>query len=112
MVLLLNKIKRNKSFLLWVSEDELNDIKIKAHKGGLSQQEYVRQTLAGSTVKERPSKNLLQAIKLLQSISNNMNQIAMRANATNMIDALSYRKEVNKLQLVISDSVTGDLEWR
>lgn len=108
----MNKIKRNKSFLLWVSEDELNDIKTKAQKGGLSQQEYVRQTLAGNTIKERPSKDLLQTIKLLQLISNNMNQIAMRANATNMIDALSYRNEVNKLQLVISDLVTGDYEWR
>lgn len=98
--------------MLWVSEDELNDIKTKAKKSGLSQQEYVRQTLAGSVVTERPSKNLRQVIKLLQLISNNMNQIAMRANATNMVDALSYRNETTKLQLLISDLVTGDFEWR
>ena len=108
----MNKVVRNKSFLLWVSEDELMDIKTQAQKGGLSQQEYVRQTLAGNKVKERPSKDLLHTIKLLQSISTNMNQIAMRANATNMINALSYRNEVTKLQLIISDLVTGDCEWR
>lgn len=104
--------KRNNCIVLRLTKKELEELNSKASKSGYSREEFIRQTLAGATLSERPSKDLLQVIKQLQYISNNMNQIAMRANATNMIDALSYRNEVTKLQLLISDLVTGDFEWR
>mgnify|MGYP003291232029 FL=1 len=104
--------KRNNCVILRLSQKELEELNIKVTKSGLSREGFIRQVLSGATLSERPSKDLLQVIKQLQYISNNMNQIAMRANATNMVDALSYRNEVNKLQLLISDLVTGDFEWR
>ena len=104
--------KRNNCIILRLSQKELEELNIKVTKSGLSRESFIRQVLSGATLSERPSKDLLQVIKQLQYISNNMNQIAMRANATNMVDALSYRNEVNKLQLLISDLVTGDFEWR
>lgn len=104
--------KRNHCIILRLSEKELNELNDKVNKSGYSREEFIRQTLAGATLSERPPKDLLQVIKQLQYISNNMNQIAMRANATNMVDALSYRNETTKLQLLISDLVTGDFEWR
>lgn len=104
--------KRNNSIIFRLSQKELEELNIKVAKSGLSRESFIRQVLAGATLSERPSKDLLQVIKQLQYISNNMNQIAMRANATNMVDALSYRNDVTKLQLIISDLVTGDFEWR
>lgn len=104
--------KRKNSIIFRLSQKELDELNRKVSKSGLSREGFIRQALAGVALSERPSKDLLQVIKQLQYISNNMNQIAMRANATNMVDALSYRNEVTKLQLLISDLVTGDFEWR
>ncbi|MBR2885394.1 MAG: plasmid mobilization relaxosome protein MobC [Clostridia bacterium] len=104
--------KRTNCIILRLSQKELDELNLKVSKSVYSREEFIRQTLAGAILNERPSKDLLQVIKQLQYIGNNMNQIAMRANAINMIDALSYRNETTKLQLLISDLVTGDFEWR
>lgn len=94
---------RNKAFLLWLTESEMNKLKNDAKIAGLTQQEYVRQSLKGVVINEKPPEVLFEILRELRLIGNNMNQISMRFNSTNHLDALQYKKNYESLQKTISD---------
>ena len=94
---------RNKAFLLWLTESEMYKLKNDAKIAGLTQQEYVRQSLKGVVINEKPPEVLFEILRELRLIGNNMNQISMRFNSTNRLDALQYKKNYENLQKTISD---------
>ena len=57
-------------------------------------------------------KDLITIIKELKFIGKNMNQIAMKANETNMVDALQYKKNFDMLHKTVSKLITGDYKWQ
>ena len=98
---------RNKGFLLWLSEKELKQLKAKAGKSGLSDQAFVRASIMGCEIKELPSLRFDDILKNLRQINHNVNQIAMRANTSGIIDARAYRENCARLQEQIGAIIRG-----
>lgn len=95
-----------------LNEKEYQSFRAKISKCGDTQEVYLRKLISDITPIEKPSKDLLQVIKELRQINNNVNQIAMVANSTHHIDALQYQKNFKALQRLVDNLVTGDFEWR
>lgn len=61
--------------------DEYCSLKAKAHEAGINQSEYIRQCIQASIVKQSITPELMNHIRQLSGMANNINQIAHKANA-------------------------------
>ena len=95
--------KRNHRIQVRMTDEEFKTFDANVKKSGMTYEAYLRHLVSGIKPIERPSKELLEFIKELHLIGNNMNQIAMRLNSTNHLDALQYKKNYENLQKTISD---------
>ena len=67
----------------------------------------MRQSAQNVPMKEMPPLEFHEILKNLRQINNNMNQIAMKANATGFIDAKVYRENNSQLQEQIGVIIRG-----
>ena len=95
--------KRNIQILFRLSEEEYKKLAEKVRKSGLKREVYIRSVLDGYKLKEQPSVDFFKVLKALDSIGNNMNQIAARANSTGKIYAEEYQKNADELNDVINE---------
>lgn len=81
-----------------LTESELDMLMRYAAKSGVSPQNYLLNLLEGGKPKELPQLEFHEILKNLRQINNNMNQLAMKANATGFIDTKAYRENQSRLQ--------------
>ena len=74
---------RNKQITLWLTEKEYAELKALIAKTNLSMQAYLRAVINGIQPKERVPMNLIETLKGIQRINNNLNQIALKAHTLN-----------------------------
>ena len=72
-------------------------------KTGLTTQAYFLKLFHEIQPKELPCEDFFEVLKVLRQISNNMNQIALRANVTGIVNAKEYWENSRRLQEVISE---------
>ncbi len=77
-------------FQIRMTQDEYNKMARDASMAGLNLSSYIRALISGKTVVERPSMDLVDILKALGKIGNNMNQIAAQANAKGFVDTAAY----------------------
>ena len=94
---------RNKEIVLWLTEDEYTQLKACVAKTPLTMQEYLRTVLRGVQPKERVPYDLIEVLKSLQQINNNLNQIAMKVNTLNFVDTVAYWDNVALLKKTIQE---------
>jgi hypothetical protein len=83
--------------------DEYGTLKAKAHEAGINQSEYIRQCIQSSIVKQRITPELMNHIRQLSGMANNINQIAHKANAAGYTSVHKHCLFMNgKLDDVIS----------
>ena len=99
--------KRNHRIQVWMNDSELNKLNSKVKKSGLSRESYIRLLVDGITPKEMPQIEFYEILKNLRHINNNLNQIAIKANAYGFIDARAYRENYSKLQEQIGEIIRG-----
>lgn len=78
-----------------------------SEKSGLTPQNYLLELVKGGTPKELPQLEFDDILKNLRQINNNLNQIAMKANASGFIDARSYRENYSRLQEQVGEIIRG-----
>ncbi len=71
-------------------------------KAGISREAYLRALIREIPLKEQPTEDMTAILKSLQQIGNNLNQIAVKANAKGFIDTDAYWENVRSLQKTIS----------
>ena len=91
-------ITRRNKIDLRLSDRELERLNRDVKKAGLSREAYLRQLIKKIQPKELPSADYTDILKNLRQIGNNMNQIAVKANAAGIIDAAQYWKTVRWLE--------------
>ena len=91
-------LKRNKSFLIRLSQDELTQLNNDVEKTGLSRESYVRSLINGYIPAARPSNDFQKVLYFLRITSNNLNQIAQKAHVLHVVDVQRYDKEVRKFE--------------
>ena len=98
---------RNHIVEVYYNDSEYADLMKRVAKSGLSREEYMRQSSMNVPLKELPSLNFENILKNLRQINNNMNQIALRANASGIIDARAYRENYARLQEQVGEIIRG-----
>lgn len=93
----------------------LNDIEyakllddIAVSKANIS--DYIRKLILGKEIKEKPDREFYKIMKQLSKIGVNLNQIAHKANSTNIIDKDYYEQEAknwNELSREIKSKYLG-----
>lgn len=94
--------RRNREIIIWLTEDEYHHLKKKVAKTGLTIQAYFRKLMKDIQPKEQPPMDFYDVLKNLRQINLNMNQIAVKANATGFVDVVEFRRSVEMLQCEIS----------
>ena len=84
--------KRNRSMLVFYTDDEFSDLKAKADAAGLSCSEFVRRAVAGKEVKQAPTADIPILIRDIRRAGANVDQLLKLANATHLVDAPQMRK--------------------
>lgn len=90
---------------LRLNESEAAMLNQYVEKSGLSREAYLRALIKHTPIKEIPPIEFTQTLKAMQQISNNMNQIAVKANGMNFIDTVAYWDNVNWIQRTIGDLI-------
>ncbi len=88
--------KRDILKTFYVDDEENKRLKQNAKKAGLNESAYIRNLIMGYKPKEQPTENMYEIIKQLQLVGINLNQIARKANALDIIDAPFYKKVYTK----------------
>ena len=94
--------KKNIKKQIWIDAKEDELLKKKSKQSGLSESEFLRSCIKGYKIKEHPTKEIREFIKLISGIANNINQIAMKVNIRGYAgaDELDYlRNTINQFIL-------------
>lgn len=88
--------KRNIQKIVRFSRDEAQDLQKKAKKACLSEAGLIRLLLRGYEPREKPDERFYDVMRELSSIGNNINQLAVKANALGYVDAPQLKKEAER----------------
>ena len=88
---------------LRLNEKEFQKLNEDVAKTGWSREKYLRALISNAPIKTKPSLDLICVLRNLQQINNNMNQIAIKAHSMGLVDATSYRQNVEMLTGVIGE---------
>ncbi|WP_159522476.1 plasmid mobilization protein [Sunxiuqinia indica] len=85
------KLGEKKSYRVSVkmATAEYYSLKAKAREAGINRSEFIRKSIQKSVIKQRLSTEILDLVRKLCGMANNLNQIARKANAVGYADARS-----------------------
>ena len=99
--------ERKHQILFRLNDTEYEDLKRNVKRSGLNREAFIRSALKNIKFKEMPQIEFFEILKNLRQINNNLNQIAMKANAYGFVDARAYRENYSKLQEQIGEIIRG-----
>ena len=92
---------RNNRVQVWLCDKEYEKLLRDIARSGLKREPYLRVLISGCTPRETPPLEYRELIKELHAIGTNLNQIAVRANATGFVEAPAYDVQAAKLRAAI-----------
>ena len=78
----------------WLSPQDARELKRKAKLCGITETAVIRILLHGYEPKEKPDARFYEAMRQLSAIGNNINQLAIKANALGFVDSQMLKNEV------------------
>lgn len=103
-------IPRTKVIKIRLNDEELERLNKCVAQTGLSREAFVREILAGKEPKVLPQKDYFAVIQELRRIGVNMNQIALVANSSGVINSAAYWKCYRNIEKIIGDLISGGYE--
>lgn len=88
--------KRNIQKIVRLNKEETQTLQKKAKKACMSETGLIRLLLKGYEPKEKPDERFYDVMHELSSIGNNINQLAVKANALGYVDSLMIKKEAER----------------
>lgn len=108
-------MKRTVKKQFWFSKVEAQDLKKKAKKACLTEAALIRLLLRGYEPREKPDERFYDAMRELSAIGNNINQLAIKANALGFVDSQMLKNEAlrwHKFQAAIErEFLASKLEY-
>ena len=92
----MNMRKRNIQKIVRFNREEAQDLQKKAKKACLSEAGLIRMLIRGYEPREKPDDRFYDAMSELSAIGNNINQLAVKANALGFVDSLLLKKEAER----------------
>lgn len=90
--------KRNCRIEIYFTKDELDTLMTKVQKTNLSREGFCRQVLNAAEVREAPSADVKELLRLMRRIGGNINQLLHRANTVGFVDTVQLRKDLAELR--------------
>ncbi len=87
----MNRRNIEKHFLM--NRQEAQDLQKKAKKACLTESALIRLLLRGYEPREKPDEKFYDAMRELSAIGNNINQLAIKANALGFVDSQMLKNE-------------------
>lgn len=87
----------------WFNEEEKKVLSEKSLSVGMTESDYIRSLVLNYKPKEKPDDRFYEVMKTMRNTSNNLNQIAKRANMLGYIDESAYKEEVENLNKFIDE---------
>lgn len=103
-------MKKDNRFELRLSKAERELLAAKAKKAGMSCGEFLRKTICEQEIREAPTTDAKELLRVMRRIGGNINQILHRANTVGFMDTVQLRKdlaELRKAQEAIVFAYTG-----
>ena len=85
------------------TKQEMERLRRDVARSGWSREKYLRALIEHSSIREMPSMDLISVLRNLQQINNNMNQVALIANAKGFVDTAAYWENVELLKETIHE---------
>ena len=85
--------KRNVDKHIWFDRQEAQDLQKKAKKACLTEAALIRLLIRGYEPREKPDERFYDAMRELSAIGNNINQLAIKANALGFVDSQMLKNE-------------------
>lgn len=79
--------KRNVQILFRLTDEEAERLNSLVEKSGKSKEAFLRSMIKGYVLCEKPDPEFYKFLRELSSIGNNINQLAVKANALGFVDA-------------------------
>ena len=95
--------RRNIKIDLRLNAQEMERLRRDVARSGWSREKYLRALIEHSSIREMPSMDLISVLRNLQQINNNMNQVALIANAKGFVDTAAYWENVELLKETIHE---------
>ena len=103
----------------WLSPQDVRELKRKAELCGITETAVIRILLHDYEPKEKPDARFYEAMRQLSAIGNNINQLAVKANALGFIDvpmlkaeALRWHKFQADIESVFLRPGESNLKWQ
>jgi hypothetical protein len=90
--------KRDLQIIVHLDRDERDYLRKRVKKSGMSQEAYIRHLIKGYMPADRPPPDYQGMMNELRAIGVNLNQLAHRANALNLVDAQKYDEAFDLLK--------------
>lgn len=97
--------KRNVPIMFRLNRKEAETLDKKVKKSGISREAYLRHLITGVVPKDAPPPDYYSMMRELHKVGNNLNQIAKKANALNVIDVKRYDETVKEYERVVQSIV-------
>ena len=95
--------KRDRSLHIRLTQQEQELLMRNCRMCSLRPQAYILKLIRDIWPKEAPSKDFFEVLTGLRRIGNNLRQVALKANATGIIDADEYWNNMEELDQLVSD---------
>ena len=95
--------KRGIKKQFWCNSEEALELHKKAIKCNITEAEVIRRLIMNEKLNEKPDKRFYEEMKQLRIISNNLNQLVMKAHSTNYINTAKLEKEYIAWQKFIKE---------
>ena len=92
------RLTKDSRFELRLTKAEQELLAAKAKKAGISSGEFVRKIICDTEVREAPTADVKELLRLMRRIGGNINQLLYRANTVGFVDTVQLRKDLAELR--------------
>jgi hypothetical protein len=118
-VLFIKMRKRNKQFVIRLSDSEWNHLNELVKYSGQSRESYLRMCINGLVPRPAPSVELVEVTQVLRQIAESINGIAGAVYKQNKMDDSVYmenyealQKQINEIMLLIRQPINMEEIWQ
>ena len=87
--------RRNNKVTVRLTNAEKQHLEKQAYATGMNMEQFIRNLISGSNLRERPSEYWKEVVSQLSAIGNNINQIAHNTNITKNVNDTDVRETLS-----------------
>ena len=91
-------MRRTKEIKIRMTEEEFDRVTKLAQTTVLSREEFIRQVLRGTTIRERPPAEYGETVRELRRIGSNVHQLLLKARTLEVVDEIMLQETVDAIR--------------